>query len=429
MAPKNKNKQLYVFYREQLVGTLFQTEEELLQFSYDSTWVDSIHSFPLAPTLPLQKNTTYGNVVTRAYFENLLPEGTAKDRINAIHRDIAKDAFRFLEKFGEDCAGAFIITSDASYPKGVEPDEVEEVHFSELDSIIDKEQDLGSFIHKKHHGRFSLAGAQDKIAIIYHDGKLYIPTKGGATTHILKPIIKRFNHGLSTVLNEHFCMTLAKKAGLNVAQSDIVQSKYPYYIVDRYDRHINDQGFAERLHQFDFCQGQGYSSGKKYEDDGGPTLEQNFSFIKGTSALPAKDLDAYADWLVFNIIIGNNDSHSKNISFLYRDGELRLAPFYDLLSTAVYRKITGRFAFGFGKNGQKQYFWYKLQDFHLENTSKKLSVHRSYFSKKMLTMCDKIDDCLIQTQREIEQKHSYRLTRMTKLIHRRIALMRSRLGS
>lgn len=86
MTSKSKNKQLYVFYQEKLVGILNQTENELLHFSYDSTWVDSQNSFPLAPTLPLQKRKKFDNAITRAYFENLLPEGTVRDRINVTFR-------------------------------------------------------------------------------------------------------------------------------------------------------------------------------------------------------------------------------------------------------------------------------------------------------------------------------------------------------
>lgn len=427
MAQKTKHKQLYVFYRDELAGMLYQTGDDRLQFSYNSQWVDSPHGFSLCPTLPLEKNRTFGNLITRAFFENLLPEGTAKDRINQIHRDIAKDTFRFLEKFGEDCAGSFVITPNSHYPATVVPDEVEEILLSELDSVLDKQQDLGTFIQQHHHGRFSLAGAQDKIAVIFHDGKFYIPTRGGATTHILKPLIKRFEGGVSTVQNEHFCMSLAKEVGMNVPGSFIVKNKYPYYVVERYDRYINEQGYAERLHQFDFCQGQGYLARKKYEDDGGPTLEQNFNFIKSVSAVPAKDLEAYVDWLVFNLVIGNNDSHSKNISFIYNHGELRLAPFYDLLSTALYRKITGRFAFGFGKQGQKQYYWYKLLRFHFENTSKNLNVHRQYFSEKILKMCEKIETCIDNVKVENENNYGVSLHRLEKLIRRRMVLIRSRL--
>lgn len=41
-------------------------------------------------------------------------------------------------------------------------------------------------------------------------------------------------------------------------------------------------------------------------------------------------------WLAFNLLIGNNDNHIKNISFLVDEEGVRLAPFYDLLSTACY---------------------------------------------------------------------------------------------
>lgn len=143
----------------------------------------------------------------------------------------------------------------------------------------------------------------------------------------------------------------------------------------------------------------------KYEDDQGPTLSQNFHLIKEQSQLPAKDLGLFLDWLVFNLIIGNNDSHSKNLSFLYDGSQLRLSPFYDLLSTVLYRGITSRFAFGFGKPESKQYYWNKLQDYHLLNTSKELGIHYSTLQKKLLSMCFKIEMNLVTT-RNLLSDHS-----------------------
>ena len=49
-------------------------------------------------------------------------------------------------------------------------------------------------------------------------------------------------------------------------------------------------------------------------------------------------------------MIGNADAHAKNLSFLYSDG-IRLALFYDLLSTAVYARLNNKFAMRLG--GQK----------------------------------------------------------------------------
>ena len=53
-------------------------------------------------------------------------------------------------------------------------------------------------------------------------------------------------------------------------------------------------------------------------------------------------------WLFFNLFVGNNDSHAKNLALLATPEGLRLAPFYDLLCTRVYSGLAKHFAFRIG---------------------------------------------------------------------------------
>ena len=109
-------------------------------------------------------------------------------------------------------------------------------------------------------------------------------------------------------------MNLAKKSGLNVPAVSLVGDKHPILLVERYDRKEQNGKFL-RLHQEDFCQAQSFSSSLKYEDRGGPSLVQNYKLIKENCNQPLKSLDSYLDWIAFNLIIGNNDSHSKKFKF------------------------------------------------------------------------------------------------------------------
>ena len=107
---------------------------------------------------------------------------------------------------------------------------------------------------------------------------------------------------------------------------------------------------VQRLHQQDFCQAQGIVSEQKYEDKGGPSLKDNYELIKKNVSIQyrASALFTYLDWICFNILIGNNDSHSKNLSLLLKDQKIHLAPFYDLLCTEIYPKLKGNFSFKVG---------------------------------------------------------------------------------
>lgn len=146
-------------------------------------------------------------------------------------------------------------------------------------------------------------------------------------------------------------MRLAKSCGLDVAEVDVIVDGIPFFITKRYDREII-YGEIERLHQMDFCQVQNRLVSEKYEGDCGPSLKDNFRTIKKYSANVVSDSKAFMKWICFNILIGNNDSHSKNISFTLKDGRLVLSPFYDLLCTSIYKEYNFEFAFKIGNNGR-----------------------------------------------------------------------------
>jgi len=58
--------------------------------------------------------------------------------------------------------------------------------------------------------------------------------------------------------------------------------------------------------------------------------------ISQRCSMPLAATQSLFRWLVFNVLVGNTDAHLKNLSFLVAGDDVQLAPFYDLLSTAVY---------------------------------------------------------------------------------------------
>jgi serine/threonine-protein kinase HipA len=152
-------------------------------------------------------------------------------------------------------------------------------------------------------------------------------------------------------------MRLAAVVGLNVPAVDIIEGESPLFVVERFDRVQTKTGIS-RIHQQDFCQAQGITSLKKYKSDRGPTFADNYNLVKAHSSAPIPDLNQLLKWLIYNLVIGNNDSHSKNLAFLQKEEEVRLAPFYDLLSTSIYKEIGQNFVFKIG--GQN--LWFKTQE-------------------------------------------------------------------
>jgi serine/threonine-protein kinase HipA len=326
----------------------------------------------------------YGHIQTKSFFENLLPEGEIKDLLEAHGKSSIRSEFGFLHEFGGDCAGAFkILPEKVKVSKNTKPKK--ELKLAVLYKYLDEKKSLTDVILNKEGGKFSLAGAQDKFAVIFEENKIYLPLDGSPTTHIIKPHVRYFNSTHDTPFNEYLCMKLAAAVGLNTPAVDIIEGEYPLFIVERFDRIQTKIGIS-RIHQQDFCQAQGITSLKKYEADGGPTFADNYKLVKTNSAAPIPDLNQLLKWLIYNLVIGNNDSHSKNLAFLQTDEGIRLAPFYDLLSTSVYKKIGQNFAFKIG--GQS--LWFKLKKRLFDKLSSELELRDDVIPKLALKLLNDI---------------------------------------
>lgn len=352
-------KHLYAFYENKKIGVLTLSGDDIYSFEYDAQWRDDPESFAISLAMPLEQKS-FGHKITLSFFENLLPEGEVLRHLEQFHK--VKGPFQFLEEFGQDCAGA-IVLSKTEFPSDSKgPEKLTPVDMPLIYKAIDEHQSVAELISEVSPGYLSLAGAQDKFAAIYQDEKLYLPKNGEATTHIVKvPILRS---GIKeSVYNEYFCMELAGKVGLDAAHCQVIEGPHPLLLVERYDRYFDGKR-TRRLHQQDFCQAQGAVSSRKYEITGGPTLKENYLLLKEnvSSKSRLEGLTRFLDWVCFNLIIGNNDSHSKNISLLLaQDRKHKLAPFYDLISTAMYPKLQSDFSFligdqsDFSKIGKKQF--------------------------------------------------------------------------
>lgn len=337
---------LNVFFEKKIVGTLTRDEELIYSFSYNEDWLSDENNFPLSLAMPLQKEI-FGNKVTLSFFENLLPEGEARDALEKSQD--TKSTYDFLEKFGQDCAGAVIVSNEEVSPYQESLKQVEiKIELEKIYHAIEEKRSVAELIANLDPGYLSIAGAQDKFSAIFRDGEFSLPTVGLPTTHIVKVPIYR-SGVKESVYNEYYCMLLAKRVGLDVPKCEVLDhEKYPLYITERYDRVVKKN--VKRIHQQDFCQAQAVVSEHKYEAKGGPSIKDNYQVIKShvTIAKRSKAMFDYLDWICFNLLIGNNDSHSKNISLLLNDGKIELAPFYDLLCTAIYPKLKSKFSFKVG---------------------------------------------------------------------------------
>ena len=391
-------KSLNVFYETELVGVLSEDDEGRLSFKYSAKWLKNQNSFPLSIALKLIE-VDYGHLQAKAFFENLLPEGGVKESLEAHSKKNLKGEFEFLNLYGEDCAGAFVITPETEVPKKVDPKLKKEIPLKTLYDYLKQNKILTDSIVNNEGGHFLLAGAQDKIPVIIEDSKLLIPLGNIPTTDTIKPYVRYFKDTQDSPYNEYFCMKLAGTVGLNVPEVDIIEGEYPLFVVKRFDRIETTTGI-KRIHQQDFCQARGITSAKKYESDGGPTFASHFTLVEDVSVAPIPDLNQLLLWFWFNLVIGNNDCHSKNLAFLQTSSGLRLAPFYDLLSTTIYKDITSKFSYGIGK----QVLWYKLSSRHLALFTKEIGISEQAIKNPASKLFKSLDQHLESSVQEFEKR-------------------------
>jgi serine/threonine-protein kinase HipA len=177
----------------------------------------------------------------------------------------------------------------------------------------------------------SAAGARNKLLVVYRGGMLFEPVGSEPSTHILKPN-QVGNDYPASVINEYLVMSLADKLALRVPAVFRRYTPEPVYIVERFDRHVDDHGVTQRSHVIDACQLLNKSRGFKYKSATLQTLAEIVTYCRNRASTRLR----LYQWLVFNLLIANNDNHLKNLSFMVSNEGVELAPAYDLLSTAAY---------------------------------------------------------------------------------------------
>ena len=332
------NKFLYVLFENKVVGIITQLTSGALNFSYEKSWLESNDAFPISFSMPLTSDI-FPDSVTRSYFAGLLPEGKLREDVARKLGISARSDFKLLESLGGDCAGALVLSTTLDMPSQGK----KFISKEDLSQIL-KNYIKQPFLTNYYNVRLSLAGSQEKLPIIYENGEFYLP-QGLPSTHILKLPIASYDN---TVLNEAFCLKLAKKVGIDTVSADILTlDKTDYLLVERYDRVRN--GAWKRIHQEDACQALCISSENKYQKEGGPSVNQVIDLIKTYSDVPVKDIDSFLKQFIFNFYMGNRDAHGKNYSFILGKFGSRLSPLYDVLCTQIYAGLSKEMAMKLGK--------------------------------------------------------------------------------
>lgn len=353
--------QLFISHDGERVGRIERNGRHWT-LSYADSWVQHPDAFPLSPHFPLRLEAFDDQAedgLVEKYFDNLLPEGGARERLARRLNAGSIDAFDLLSRFGRETAGAITVSDQ---PHAVPNDEAyRPLSPQELGERITAMRTQGGSLLQA--SRMSLAGAQDKLAVRFEGpfAALLASPKGppvrpaqamlepenqAPTTHILKPeppVARRLEH---TAINELFCMRLARALGLDVPLAHLLRLQPRdddptewVYTVRRFDRHTAPDGRVRRLHQIDFLQlrNEWPSTAAKYESSGGARMPLLFDLAAQYATIPAVSLNRLLSQRLLHFLVGNSDAHWKNHSLLWHDGHWDVSPTYDVVCTAAYR--------------------------------------------------------------------------------------------
>ena len=315
-----------------------------MELRYDDSWASSPQSRPLSLSLPIpfDGQPLKGKDV-EFFFDNLLPDSQhIRNRLQDRFHTDTQDAFDLLEAIGRDCVGAVQLLPDSKTPDSIFAIEAQQLTDAEVeDWLVSAVTPRGGRFYQTSDDdsfRISIAGAQEKTAFLWHEGRWCRPLGATPTTHIFKLPLGLVGHMKAdmhtSVENEWLCSEIVREFGFPVARCEIGHfGEQKALVVERFDRKKSDSGeYWLRLPQEDFCQALGYPSSKKYETDGGPG-------ITDIARLLATSDNAMGDTATFMLsqlaywMLAATDGHAKNFSiFLQPEGTYRLTPLYDVLS-------------------------------------------------------------------------------------------------
>ncbi|MCR5370017.1 MAG: HipA domain-containing protein [Clostridium sp.] len=324
-------------------------------FSYLPEYMDRAGARPISISLPFQAEA-FSTARTRNFFDGMLPEGFTRRSVAQWVRADEDDYIALLASLGKECLGAVQITEKDG---GADAPQYRKLAMEEIRALAAEGATRSAEILKKTH--LSLTGATGKVGLYFRESEnaWYYPSGTAPSTHIVKQSHVRLKN---IVLNEQLCLRTAALLGLPVPESFIIdagggEDKDVLFATRRYDREFGEHScdvdglpVPMRLHQEDFAQAMGIHAFDKYEKPGENYLFRMFSVLRDYSSDPIADQMKLWDIVVFDYLIGNTDNHIKNCSLLYGPDlrQKRLAPAYDILSTAVYPESTRNMAYHIG---------------------------------------------------------------------------------
>jgi len=305
-------KSLQVFSGGLPAGELYKDSQ--FHFHYAPSASDDV---AVSLTMPVRRDE-FRRSTLHPVFEMNLPEGYLRQRIIERFRKHATiDDMFFLALQGDSSIGRLGFHSSGLERTGVRG--------ASLESLVTTDNpELFENLVERYLGQTTIAGVQPKILV---------PENSEPKSALVLPelVVKAAGPEFpGLTINEFVCMSIAKRAGLDVPEFYLSENQQ-LFIMRRFD--IRPDG--QRLGMEDICALMGLVANDKYQR----SYEQVAKAVAVYSEQPNRDLEAFFRSLCISVLVGNGDAHLKNFAMLYESpasGKSWLSPAYDIVNTTVY---------------------------------------------------------------------------------------------
>ena len=224
MGRKRKGIRLQVCMHNLLVGYLEKSSTGAISFQYSDSWLQFENSMSISMSLPLRTERYSGSEVYN-YFENLLPDSPTirkkvADRVGAQSSELLD----LLSVIGRDCIGALqFLPENVDLPEGLPDVMGKKLTSKRIESLLNDLAINPLGLERNTDFRISVAGVQEKTALLKIGDKWYQPEGSVPTSHIIKKSMGQLLNGIDmteSVQNEWLCLKICKKLGLEVAHAE-----------------------------------------------------------------------------------------------------------------------------------------------------------------------------------------------------------------
>jgi serine/threonine-protein kinase HipA len=418
MARHRAHPRLCVYQNGEVVGYLSKQPSGAIEFLYAEEWLSNERAYPVSSSMPLREDAFKGAPVA-AVFENLLPD-SEKLRMRVAERVGADgiDAYSLLSRIGRDCVGALQF-----FPEDAEIDfsdlrsiNGETISDEEVESLLNNLARVPLGLDKEHDFRISVAGAQEKTALLFHKGKWLRPSGATPTTHILKTQIGELPSSVdlsNSVENEFYGLAVMEAFGLPVNKAEIKTfGKTKSLVIERFDRAWTKDGALLRIPQEDCCQALSIPPTRKYQNDKNrpanekqPGMVEILTFLRGSDR-PMDDQKAFLKAQIIFWLIGATDGHAKNFSiFLGQGGRFILTPFYDVLTAQPFfdvRQIERKeMKMAMSVGNSNHYKMDEIQGRHFIQTVEKAKLPRYWAEEALEEISSMAEDALLKVEKSL----------------------------